>query len=75
MGKKEDLVDFERVMVIGFRHTGLNVSVTADLLGFSHINISWVYRDWSKEKNKMFKELQLCGRKCLGDGRGQRRMG
>ncbi len=51
MGKKGDLSDFERGMV---------VSKTADLLRFSHTNISRVYREWS-EKEKISSERQLCG--------------
>ncbi len=39
---------------------------------FTHI--SRVYREWS-EKEKISSERQLCGRKCLVDVRGQRRMG
>ncbi len=35
MGKKEDLSDFERGMVVGVRRAGLSISQTADLLGFS----------------------------------------
>ncbi len=41
---------------------------------FSHTAISRVYREWS-EKYKISSERQLCGRKCLVDVRGQRRMG
>ncbi len=34
MGKKGDLSDFERGMVVGARRAGLSISKTADLLGF-----------------------------------------
>ncbi len=60
MGKKGDLSDFERGMVVGARRTGLSISKTADLLGFSRKTISWDYREWSK-KEKISSERQLCG--------------
>ncbi len=72
-GKKGDLSDSERGMVVGVRRAGLSISKTADQLGLSRTTISRVYREWS-EKEKISSERQLCGRKCLVDVRGQRRM-
>ncbi len=63
----------ERGMVVGARRTGLSISQTADLLGFSHTTISRIYGEWF-EKEKISREQQLCGWKCLVDVRGQRRM-
>ncbi len=60
MGKKEDLSDCEREMVIGAKRAGLSISQTADLLRFSHTTIPRVYREWS-EKEKISSERQLCG--------------
>ncbi len=73
MGKKGDLSDFERGMVVGDRRAGLSISQTGDLLRFSHTTISRVYRERS-EKEKISSERQLCGWKCLVDVKGQRRM-
>ncbi len=74
MGRKGDLNDFKRGMVVGARRAGLSISKTADLLGFSRKTIARVYRKWS-EKEKIFCERQLCRLKCLLDVGGQRRMG
>ena len=52
MGKKGDLSDFERGMVVGARQAGLSISETADLLGFSHSTMSRVYRELSERKKK-----------------------
>ncbi len=43
MGKKGDLSDFERGMVVDARWAGRNISKTADLLGFSRT--TRVYRE------------------------------
>ncbi len=50
MGKKGDLSDFERGMVVGVRRVGLSISKTADLLGFSCTTISRVYRECLKKR-------------------------
>ncbi len=53
MGKKEDLSDFERVMVVGARQADLSFSKTAYLLGFSRTIIFRVYREWSKKRENI----------------------
>ncbi len=50
MEKKGDLSDFERGMVVGARRAGLSISRSADLLGFSHVTISRVYREGPKKR-------------------------
>jgi len=40
MGKKGDLSNFKRGMIVGARRAGLSISQSAQLLGFSHTTIS-----------------------------------
>ncbi len=42
MGKKGDLSDFEREMVVGARRPGLSIKKT-DLLGFSHTGFRFFF--------------------------------
>ncbi len=48
MGKKGDLSDFERGMVVGGRQAGLSISKTADT-EISRTTFSRVYRDGPKK--------------------------
>jgi len=66
MGKKGDSITLEPGMVVGARRAGVSISQSTQVLGFSHITISKVYREWS-EKEKIHNEWQFCGGKCLGD--------
>jgi len=49
MGKKGDLSNFERGMIVGARRASLSISQSAQLLGFSRTTIYWVYKEWCKK--------------------------
>ncbi len=73
MGKKGDLSDFERGMVVGARRL---VWVFKKLLIYwdFHTQPSLGFTE-NGQKQKISSEQQLCERKCLVDVRGQRRRG
>jgi len=50
MGHKGDLSDFERGMVVGARQAVLNISETADLLGFSYTSLGFTENALKKRK-------------------------
>ncbi len=73
MGKKGDLSDVERGMVVGARRL---VWVFQKLLIYwdFHTQPSLGFTE-NGPKQKISSKRQLCGQKCLVDVRGQRRMG
>jgi len=73
MGKKGDLSDFERGMVVGDRR----IWVFHNLLSYWDFHAQ-TFLGFTKNDVKMGKTSsmwQSCGQKCLIDARGQRRMG
>ncbi len=58
MGKKRDLSDFEREMVVRARWAGLSISKTADLLGF-HGQPSLGFTENGPKIEKISSERQL----------------
>ena len=68
-GRKCDLSDLVRGMIVGARQGGLR---TADLLGFSCKIVYRVFREWG-EKQKTCSEQQFCRQKCIDNERDQRR--
>ncbi len=52
MGKKGDLREFNRGMVVGARLAGLSISQTADLLGFLHTQPSLGFTENGPKKRK-----------------------
>ena len=55
MGQTKYLSPFEQGIVVGARHTGLSVSRTATLLGFSLSTVSCVYQEWSSTQRTSIK--------------------
>ncbi len=51
MGKKGDLSNFERGMVVGARWAGPSISQSAQLLGFSRTTIEFTKNGVKREKH------------------------
>lgn len=49
-------------MIVGCRQADLSILETAELLKFSHITISGVYRAWSEDE-KIYNEPQFLDKK------------
>ena len=69
MGKKCDLSDFDRGMIVSARQGGLSISETACHLIFMHKNPC---RKWSEKQNHRVIE-QFSGQECIVNERGQRK--
>ena len=72
MGKKRDLSDFDRGMIVGARQGGLSNSEMI-LLGFSHTTVSRVCREWCVKQKPSSDAAVLWAETCLVNERGQRR--
>ena len=73
MGKKCDLSDFDRGMIVGARRGGLSISETADVLGFSHTTVSLEFVENGVKNKKKLSEQKFCRQNCVVIETGQRR--
>ena len=69
MGKKGDLSD----IVVGAKRAGLSISELLIYWDF-HTQPALGFPENGPKKRKYPVSLQFCGRRCLVDARGQRRM-
>ena len=65
MGKKCDLSDFDRGMIVGARQGGLSISETADLLGFSCTTVSRSLQRMVRKTKKHPVSSSSAGRNAL----------
>lgn len=72
--KEEDLNYLKHGLVVGARLAALSISKTADLLGFFLSLLPLSFTENGQKKRNTSSEQQLCGRKCVVDVKGQRKM-
>lgn len=73
MGKKSDLTEFQRGMIVGARCVGTSISKTAALVKCSRAAVVNVYKEWTI-KQKTGSQRQTCGRHRVLNARSERRL-
>ena len=73
MGKKRDLTDFERGMIVGARMHGASINETAVFVQCSRAAVVKVCQDW-KLRQKTVSERANCGRHRVVNKRAERRI-
>ncbi|XP_042905130.1 uncharacterized protein [Parasteatoda tepidariorum] len=73
MGKKSDLTEFQRGMIVGARCVGTSISKTAALVKCSRVAVVNVYKEWTI-KQKTGSQCQTCGRHRVLNARSERRL-
>nr|XP_042908339.1 uncharacterized protein LOC122271383 [Parasteatoda tepidariorum] len=71
MGKKSDLTEFQRGMIMGARCVGTSISKTAALVKCSRAAVVNVYKEWTI-KQKTGSQRQTCGRHRVLNARSKR---
>ncbi|XP_042913154.1 uncharacterized protein [Parasteatoda tepidariorum] len=73
MGKKSDVTEFQRGMIVGARCVGTSISKTAALVECSRAAVVNAYKEWTI-KQKTRSQIQTCGRHRVLNARKERRL-
>nr|XP_042900093.1 uncharacterized protein LOC122269731 [Parasteatoda tepidariorum] len=73
MGKKSDLTEFQRGIIVGARCVGTSIGKTAALVKCSRAAVVNVYKEWTI-KQKTGSQHQTCGRHRVLNARSERRL-
>ncbi|XP_042903798.1 uncharacterized protein [Parasteatoda tepidariorum] len=73
MGRKSDLTEFQRGMIVGARCVGTSISKTAALVKCSRAAVVNVYKEWTI-KQKTGSQRQTCDRHRVLNTRSERRL-